>query len=466
MRQDKNEFYKKLDNELTNKTNCIEKETYCVSKSKFLLPIKMKIYPAKTQENDFIYIASIIQQVPLMSTILELKEENDTKFCVLTDNNLIIKSFSPNCLEHLNLQYSFVNSDNSIINNIKEFFEDFLLAINNANINNTHCYQDFSLINNVYSNKRHGMNNGLLMSIIQKILIKKNYNKKSKITWVINKHSNTKSTNFEKIVKRNSLRRRGSKISLFIQHNYEKEINLIMEIKKVILDKELSGYYFIFTNDNEEKISDKMNSNISDINNRQIHKFKQDIIDVESNYNSQIGFSNSNILSIKKINSYKFVKEDENNSSINNNNKDNKYEFKKMPSINNYNNIFEKIVNDNFTSNPLYLSFNIKDFSFNLTDNRNHNKNFNDYSKKEASNKMNIYYNEYLKSIQKKSSSTSTELEDESEKYSSSNTELVSSSSSSSTSKNNSITQKSFSKIKTIKSFVPSQAVIKLNNYK
>jgi hypothetical protein len=157
------------------------------------------------------------------------------------------------------------------------------------------------------------------------------------------------------------------------------------------------------------------------------------------------------------------VKEDENNSSINNNNKDNKYEFKKMPSINNYNNIFEKIVNDIFTSNPLYLSFNIKDFSFNLTDNMSHNKNFIDYLKKEAFNKMNIY-NEYLKSIKKKSSSTLTESEDESEKYSSSNTELVSSSSSSSTSKNNSITQKSFSKIKTIKSFVPSQTVIKLNN--
>jgi hypothetical protein len=137
-RQDKNEFYKTLNNELTNKINCIEKETYCVSKSKFLLPIRMKIYPAKTQENDIIYIASIIQHVPLMNTILELKEENDTKFCVLTDNNLIIKSFSPNCLEHLNLQYSCINSDNSIINNIKEFFEDYLLAVNNANINNTH----------------------------------------------------------------------------------------------------------------------------------------------------------------------------------------------------------------------------------------------------------------------------------------------------------------------------------------
>jgi hypothetical protein len=186
----------------------------------------MKIYPAITQENEFIYIANIIQHNPLMSTLLELKEEYSTKFCVLTDRNLIIRSFTPNCLEHLNLQYSYINSDNSIINNIKEFYEEYLLALNNANVNITH--QGFGLSNNKYWNKKHCVNNELLMNIIRKNLIKKNYNKKCKITWVINKNENTKITNCEKHVKSSSLRHS----NLFALYKYEKEINFIYRNKK------------------------------------------------------------------------------------------------------------------------------------------------------------------------------------------------------------------------------------------
>ena len=459
-REDKNEFYQKLNNNIRCKPKCIKKDTYCISKSKFLIPIKMKIYPAKTHENDFIYIVSIINHIPLMSSILDLKEENSIKFCVLTDNNLIIKSFTPNCLEHLNLQYSCINSDNSIINYVREFYEEYLLAINTANMKNNH--QDY---NNDISDKKHGAKYEILLNTVQKNIIKKICNKKRKIIWMINKNNNSKNTNVETQFKRYSLKRRDSKINVIIQHFNEKEINLFMEIKKVILDKELLGYYFIFTKDNEDK-DDKLKSNFSEANNVNVHKFKPDKSDVESSdFQSDIGITNPP--AIKKLNSFKFMKDDKNNSSVGSNYKDNykdKDKFKRMPTLHNYNNIFERIVNDNFTSNPLFLSFNIKDYSFNLTNNMNNNKNFNEHLKKEANNKMKIY-NEYLKSIKKKSSTITTESEeDETENNSSSNTELVSSSTSSLSSKNKSLTQKSYTKVKSLSFLVPDPPGIKMNH--
>ena len=54
---------------------------------------------------------------------------------------------------------------------------------------------------------------------------------------MINKSNDTKTTNFERNIQRSSLGHNGGINDLTIQHKYEKEINLIMEIKQVILER-------------------------------------------------------------------------------------------------------------------------------------------------------------------------------------------------------------------------------------
>ena len=434
-KDDKLGFYEKLNNKRKYNPNYLQKEIYCITKSKFLLPIKIKIYPAKTQENEFIYIAKIIQDITLMNNLINMREENVSKYCVLTDSKLIIKTFTPNCLEHLNLEYKYINSNNCIINNIRECHEEYLIAINKRNINE---YNNDN--NNGFSEKNHNSKKEILINKIKKNIV--NNIKKRQITWKINKNNDSKNTNFEKkdITKSISLRHRGSKTNFLIQYNNnenekEKEISLIMEIKKIILDKEVLGYYFIFTNIycSEDNNLDKYQSHISEARNMQSNKNKLNLI------NSQIIDSKDyklNFNEIKRSNSINKMKEEYNDSSIiQEKNK------KIISNENKYVNILENIVKENYISKPLYLSFSINNFSFELSNDMNNKENFNELLKKEASHKIKLY-KEYLDSIQKsknKSSSISTDSEDENESNSSlnSNSESPSSSNDNNTSKDN-----------------------------
>ena len=46
-----------------------------------------------------------------------IKNDNDNlKYCVLTDENFLIQTFTPNCIEDLKLNSEYVHSNFSIIN--------------------------------------------------------------------------------------------------------------------------------------------------------------------------------------------------------------------------------------------------------------------------------------------------------------------------------------------------------------
>ena len=459
---DKLSFYEKLNNKKKFHPNYIDKEIYCITKSKFLLSLKIKIYPAETQEKDFVYISKIIQNNPLIDYPLNMKEENP-KYCILTDNNLIIKNFTPNCLEHLNFQYKYIESDICLINNIKEFHEDYLIAINNTNISKSNNDLFFIDKSSDYSEKKRkaSKNHDLTQSKIVKDIINKKYFKKCQITWIMNTND-LKNSNIDKKdnSKKSLLKRRVSSKNFFIQLKNiinEKEIVLNMEIKKIILDKELLGYYFLFTN-------------IDFIKDNNCYKTKSNIFEEKKfNHNNTIKNNNVQIYNSQIINS-KTHKINHNNDKIKRaiTEKELKEEFKNSSSsfiqnvINKKDN-FEKFVKENYISQSLYLSFNINDFSFELLKNKSNNKNFNESLKKEASFKIREY-KEYLKSIQKskiKSSSISTESEDEIESNSSSNI-YSESSGSSSNNDNPSLKPKNKLKLKSLGSFCPIPSSIKL----
>jgi hypothetical protein len=55
------------------------------------------------------------------------------QYCVLTDNNFLIQTFTPNCVEALGLNSKIINSNYDITSFIKQFNEDLQTIITNTN---------------------------------------------------------------------------------------------------------------------------------------------------------------------------------------------------------------------------------------------------------------------------------------------------------------------------------------------
>ena len=76
----------------------------------------------------------VYRKIPLMDEIIN----NKIPCCVLTDQNFIIQSFTPNCMEYLQLKDNHI-SNYDIINNIKEFHDDYVI-----DFNTTHMSRNFT----------------------------------------------------------------------------------------------------------------------------------------------------------------------------------------------------------------------------------------------------------------------------------------------------------------------------------
>ena len=248
--------------------NFIQDFFFGVSKSKFIKSLKLKIYFVKTEENILAFAVEILKDIPYMSKLIEnrnIPNSNlDNRCCVLTNESFLIHSFTANCVEQLGLSYRYIKSNNSIIPCIKQFYEDYLNCINDDNYNfNSQC-RNQDMISNDDSSRLWDKNvSQKNLSFrekqnIKKELINKKYNKKIQITWTINKifepnetNEKTKNENYSDFESKCSrISHRGSMYN-FAQKkssnekNYERE--LLMEIKKIMIDNTLVGYYFFFS---------------------------------------------------------------------------------------------------------------------------------------------------------------------------------------------------------------------------
>ena len=238
-----------------------------VSKSKFMKSLKLKVYFVRTEENILTFIVEILKDIPYMSKLIEnriIANSNlDNRCCVLTNENFLIHSFTANCVEELGLSYRYIKSNNPIIPCIKQFFEDYLNCINDENFNiNSQCKSQ-DMISNDDSSRLWDKNARNLSfrqkQNIKKELINRKYNKKCQITWTINKIIEPNEKNEKEKAENNNsdyeskcsrISHRGSGYN-FAQKktsnekNYERE--LLMEVKKVVLDNTLVGYYFFFS---------------------------------------------------------------------------------------------------------------------------------------------------------------------------------------------------------------------------
>ena len=261
----------------------IKMDVYGISK-------KFEIYFVRTEENQLVYIVEISNYNPIALDLIKYIN-NDSNYCVLTDENFIIQSFTPNCLEFLKLNYENINSNNNIINYIKQFQDDYLKSINNANVsiyshlNNSGMLSIHSeeKISDSKSNSNNIINiQNFVKKKLRKELMNKKYYKKCKIVWKFIKEKNLtnsqieknnylilnseKSMNFlrkktfsQEIVNKssknasnaNKLEEKKSNKSTNSIINPEDELELYMEIKKIIIKNSLIGYYFYFTKVNE-----------------------------------------------------------------------------------------------------------------------------------------------------------------------------------------------------------------------
>ena len=223
----------------------MEKSVYGLSRAKFLIPIKLFIYLINTEENELVYVVEIYRQIPTMNDILS----NKIPCTVLTNENFIIQTFTPNCMAYLKLKDNHI-SNYDIINNIKEFHDDYIIDINTTHLSRNVTMKESSIINH----KKHRSNLNLphIKKTVKTDILNKYYFKKSRITWLVNKKKKTQLKNINE-------KRRSSSFNFGFKKIRDKndeeviiEIELDMEIKKIILANNLIGYYFFFTSTKQE----------------------------------------------------------------------------------------------------------------------------------------------------------------------------------------------------------------------
>jgi hypothetical protein len=241
----------------------MRKDLYGITKMRFLIELKLNIYFVKTEENKLVYIMEILNYNPKKLDLIN-NFNNNSKFCILTDDNFIIQSFTSNCYEYLKLNDEYIDSNVNIMNFIKQFHEDYLSILNNSMAskqsysNNTGIYSEEKL------NEKNQIRNNqtpLVKSRINNDMLIKKFSKKNKITWkllsngskILKRYSNiikqTKSNNLKRLKTENN-KCNNNHNNYFEKQNStfkEKEIDLYMKIDKIIVNQEILGYYFNFT---------------------------------------------------------------------------------------------------------------------------------------------------------------------------------------------------------------------------
>ena len=259
----KNVLYKELFKKDNYIPEYLERQVYAISKTKFLVPIKHKVYLVQTEGNELIYIMEL-NKLKDFQADLDINNDNNLKCIVMTDENFFIQSFTPNCVTYLKLNDSYINANYNIINYIKQIKIDYSKKINeiyrvcslNSTLRNISFKENASekqanhkIISDKisYSEKKR----------IKKEIIESKYLGKNDIIWRINdnlKIQNEDSAFYQSLISNQESTNNIPNIYYFNNNNNKGfyENKFLMEIKKIIINKELLGYYFIFKHKSKE----------------------------------------------------------------------------------------------------------------------------------------------------------------------------------------------------------------------
>ena len=406
----------------------IQKEIYCITKTKFLIPINIKIYLVNSEENDLVYIAEIEKKISINKDLLSKITINPEKFCILTDTNFLIQSFTPNCLYFLNINYEDISCNCSIINYIKQFREDYLSSLTETSISRKSQMKTTG----VFFSEKSIIDKGSKRKIpkikkkkMKTELFNNKYNKKCKITWnASEKNSSNLTKEVKEIIKTSSIIFGNSVNYLKSKLLNESGIDIYMEPKKIILGDELIGYYFFFSkifkfeNKNYLKyqVVDKTGSNTS-IKLKKAKKYQCTFksIEVEKNINKVLNNleKRSKRNSVEKLISRVKFKDEEKNQMISVNEKSKKHsKYSSTHEMVEVTNEEDIIIDENFVPNSiLNFAYDFKNTLYSISKNVNNNKILNESLKFEANDIIKAYTELKIKKNKNKKSEISNSFE-------------------------------------------------------
>ena len=260
----KSSFYKELFRNDNYIPEYLEKTVYAISKSKFLIPIKLKAYFVQTEGNEFIYIVEVKKIKDYQKVLDNTNFENKLKCVILTDDNFYIQSFTPNCVYRLMLTDLYISSNLNIINYIKQLRNEYQKKINeivkvisisssmrnysNRENSEGQTNRKIALDNIPYTEKKK----------IKKSLIESNYLEEKEITWKINTNDNNINKLSEhSIINPSIINKKDDNI--YLNKDKDKDIfekDFQMYVKRICICNELVGYYFFLYKESKEEIID------------------------------------------------------------------------------------------------------------------------------------------------------------------------------------------------------------------
>ena len=275
------DLYQTLSNNLKYNPENLCKTKFCKNKSNFLIPLEFNSYLVQNEEGEHIYIIEIKRSSSFPTSWNEKGEA--PPYCVLTDSNFIIQSFTPNCCDLLGLNSNAINSHYEITSYIMQFNNDILNhleeKIYNNNEDKSECFSEFhdnsdfgtnsnialplhfkkrnskrfsfklgnTFIRNTTSQKintilkqlqNNKIDSNLLLKKIKRKIIKNKYELPQIINWKINNNT------FNEINEENKPEKRNSGISNKIFDFINKKLELY--VKECRISNSTIGYYFFF----------------------------------------------------------------------------------------------------------------------------------------------------------------------------------------------------------------------------
>ena len=274
----KTEFFENLTKKINYKPNILEFSGFGKNKSRYLIPLDFKIFFIQTEESDLAYMVDIIHHnISNVDFDDYSKDDNSQIYCVLTDNNLIIQTFTPNCVEHLGLNSDVICSNYDITNFIKEFNDELVTIITTSNkelsiFEMSEVRSNDNSFREANNNSINNINDDSFEKLrLKKKLLKSKFLLPRKIIWNNNIKEMQDKEFYSGIGK--------TQVSLFCPNNkknslsisinefdFNKNINskknFIMSVKKALISGRHIGYYFFLKklkipNENENNFLEK-----------------------------------------------------------------------------------------------------------------------------------------------------------------------------------------------------------------
>ena len=233
----KTEFFENLSNKVLYIPKFFEFSAYGRNKSRYLIPFDFKIFFVQTEDSELVYVVDFARK----NEYNILNEDKEQLFCVLTDNNFIIQTFTSNCVEFLGLNSNIINSNYDITSFIKQFNEEFQSIISNKDFSDNET-SDMKSENSKDINRNNNISDKVDRLKLKRKLIKIKYSFPRKIIWKMNnKNLESENNHVSSLFAPN-------KINDINEYKNRSQKRIILEVKEAHISGKHIGYYFYFRN--------------------------------------------------------------------------------------------------------------------------------------------------------------------------------------------------------------------------